>query len=283
VSAYLDLPASQQTWLWEPILPAGGLVCLYSQPKIGKSWLAIQLGQALASPSQSELLGFKIRQHGPVLYLQLDTPRSLWQGRFFQLQSQGIDFSEQFILADREDVPFPFDILNPLGGQRWLADACRQIQPVAVIIDTLVETHQLDENKTQEMKGVINTLQHVVAPAALVLITHAKKENPLFEASVIGGLRGNTAIPGKMDTIIQLNKTTALFEGRAMEETKLSLQRDPDTHLWQVSDRETAGPAASDLKKQAARLAAQTGMALPIALKRVKQQTAKALAGMGHD
>lgn len=281
IADYINLPTTGPSWLIEPLIPVGGMACLYAAPKTGKSSMAIQLGQAIASEGEPDVLGFRIRQRGAVLYLQLDTPRSLWQGRFLRLQSQGIDFSPRFAAYDREevDIPFPFDILSATQGASWLANLCRRGNPVLVIVDTLIETHQLDENKTQEMKLVINALQHCVAPAALLIVTHAKKENPLFEASVIAGLRGNSAISGKMDTILQLNKTCLKIEGRAMEDTTLALHQDPDTHLWhldgQASTRRSSASVdhrtAHQLNHQAAQLASASGLSLPAATARLRK------------
>jgi hypothetical protein len=58
-----------QTWIWDGILPAGGMSLLVAKPKVGKTTLAFNL--AVAVSRGEEFLGRKTTQ-GPVVYLALE-------------------------------------------------------------------------------------------------------------------------------------------------------------------------------------------------------------------
>src|SRR5688572_32876186 len=105
---YLKLPRAKETWLVDPILPTSGALLLYGDPKVGKSFAALQLAAALASPSVEESFGFPVKTHGPVVYVQLDTPRSLWAERLEEVRESGVN-TDSIHFADRETLDcFPF-------------------------------------------------------------------------------------------------------------------------------------------------------------------------------
>src|SRR3990167_6866481 len=139
----LSLPRAPETWVVEPLIPTSGACLLYGDPKVGKSFAAIQL--ALSIQEGREWLGFPTRARGPVVYVQLDTPRSLWASRLanIRITEPGVD---RLLCADRETLDtFPFDILRPDHAD-LLTVSLREIQPIAVIIDTIRESHSGDEN-----------------------------------------------------------------------------------------------------------------------------------------
>lgn len=69
----LALEEPDTEWLWEGILPAGGLSLLVAKPKVGKTTLAFNL--ALAVAGGRDFLGRKTKQSS-VVYLALEEKRS---------------------------------------------------------------------------------------------------------------------------------------------------------------------------------------------------------------
>lgn len=250
---YLNLPAAKKPWIVQDLLPAGGLLNVYGAPKTGKSFGMIQLAAGIAS-NMTEWLGFPIRAHGKVLYLQLDTPRSLWQERLLKLQSQGIHFGNLYI-ADRTDAPYPFDILSTENGLGWFKQAVQEVKPLVVVIDTLRELHLGDENDSRQGQQVVNAILEAADGASVILISHAKKDNPMFGDSVVNDNRGTSYIAGRMDAIIKVSKKFVMIEGRALEDTKLAIRRD-EKLFWirGLSDDAIAKSVLSDpsLKTQVA-------------------------------
>ena len=70
VSELQDKMLPPMKWLIDDLLPVGGVVMLSAKPKMGKSFLAIQL--ALSVASGDKFLGFQARKH-EVLYIDLET------------------------------------------------------------------------------------------------------------------------------------------------------------------------------------------------------------------
>jgi hypothetical protein len=121
-----------------------GLLNIFGHPKQGKSFLSLQFADAVSNPDVHSILGFPVKTHGPVLYLQLDTPRGLWTDRYEgSFRAAGVRLSG-VLSADSLMVPYPYDILAE-GGD-WLRAACEYHKPVVVIVDTLREIHGGDEN-----------------------------------------------------------------------------------------------------------------------------------------
>ncbi len=224
---YMELPVDE-TWLVKPLIPTGGSIILFGEAKVGKSYAALQLAQAIEKGG--EWLGFPVVQTGPVVYVQLDTPRGLWIARLKELGTGGVDLST-LLFADRETLnAMPFNILQP-DHFHLLRTTLGELKPVAVVIDTLREAHQQDENSSQGMQSVIASLQAACFPAAMVLITHERKPSQEQGFSLISDIRGSNYIPGRMDAILRFTKNRLYYTGRAIEEGHLNLQR-MDNGFW---------------------------------------------------
>lgn len=231
---YLALPREKESWLLRHLIPVGGTMILYGDPKVGKSYAAIQLALALAGAS-SEWLGFPVVQTGPVVYVQLDTPRSLWAERLEALRDEGLPV-EKLHLADRETLDaWPFDILHS-DHEYLLRSALAGLNPKAVIIDTLKESNTADENSNTEMTNAINKLIAATQPAALILVAHSRKPTE-HGPDLQSDSRGAGAIIGKMDSICRLSKKGLYYVGRAIEEGSVKLIRS-DNGLWEPDSTE---------------------------------------------
>lgn len=256
-SEYLSLPRSPETFLVEPLLPSGGALCLYGDPKVGKSFAAIQL--ALAIQGGKDWLGFPIRVNGNVAYIQLDTPRTVWAERLDKLRATGLQV-ESIHLADRESLrTWPFDIFNPEHFHTLQSELAR-IKPVAVIIDTLKETNQLEENSNTEGQKVIAALTAATQPAAMILVHHGRKPNAEYQEELTTGARGASYLTGRMDAIVHMSKKSMRYTGRSIEEGSLRLERQ-DNGLWELAMQETDAHISTvvagggSVREQAKRLA----------------------------
>lgn len=232
VDSYLNLPRDRETWLLKPLIPLGGAALLYGSPKTGKSYLGIQLALALSGQA-TDWLGFPVGRTGKVLYLQLDTPRSLWATRFSEMIVKGhLKYdSNTLLLADRDSIEFcPFDILQPMH-MKYLNTLVAVHQPVAVIIDTLRHVHSGDEDSSTVSRNVLANLIGATHPAALILISHSRKPNPEAEKSTLDDHRGSGNIVASMDAIMRLTKTRLYYAGRSIEEGNIKLER-LENGLW---------------------------------------------------
>lgn len=224
-SDYLKLPRSPETWLVEGLLPVGGGMLLFGDPKVGKSYAALQLACCLTSGV--EWLGFEVPKPTQVVYIQLDTPRSLWAERVEKLARAGHPV-EAVHFADRETLgTYPFDILNP-EHFRLLTESLAALKPGVVVLDTIREGHSGDENDSTAMQSVIAHLDAAVKPAAMVLIAHARKSNPEYGYDLMNDNRGSNYIVGRMDAIVRFSERSIRLTSRTLEEHSVKLERAED-------------------------------------------------------
>ncbi len=242
---YVALPRPEQTWLIEPLVPAGGSCLFYGPPKVGKSVAALQLASAIQEGT--DWLGYPARTKGPVAYIQLDNPRSLWATRLVKtgVQLPGV---LNVLQTDKEILgTYPsFDILNPAHAD-LLTVALRELNPVAVIFDTLIKSHSAKENDPTEMTRVMAHLTSCVRPAALIIIAHSRKAGHDDTPSVIDDNRGASSIVGEMDAIISMKPNSISIVGRAIEDTTFSawMQEDTMWHRGKGKVRNQTSPAQS--------------------------------------
>lgn len=243
---YLALPAAPETFLIDALLPTGGSMILYGDPKVGKSYAALQLACCLSSGTP--WLGFAVPQAVPTAYVQLDTPRSLWARRIRSLAESGHPV-EALYYADRETLGhYPFNIREP----RHFATLVRGLQAIegeadsgdrfqvefgAVIIDTLRESCTgADENDATDMQEVIAHLTEAVKPAALIIIHHAKKPSAEGGRSLMNDTRGSSYVNGRMDCICRFTHKAMFVTSREIEEHSVDLDR-ADDGTWVVPAR----------------------------------------------
>jgi RecA-family ATPase len=210
---------------------------IHGAPKAGKSYLIIDLVTAIAS-GEPEWLGFPVHTAGPVLYLQLDTPRQEWQARTIAIQESGRD-NTAVITADRLICP-GFDILNAAHAA-WLRSCVDHLQPVCIVIDTLRRSFRGKEGESDVVDMVLGQFELACAPAAIILVHHSRKSNPNPNVAKedredpMDNLRGSSAWGGQMDTVMFLNGRKLLYEGRSIADGHVKLRRLPNL-LWGLDE-----------------------------------------------
>jgi RecA-family ATPase len=235
-SDYVDLPDNDEAFLVKPLLPSGGLANFYGKPKTAKSFAAIGIAIAVSSGA-SQWNGFPVERHGPVLYVQLDTPRFEWKRRFRNAKAAGYDISK-IAIVDLGVSPYPFNALTP-QHQTWLKLQIEAVQPVLVVIDTLREAHEGDENDSTDMKKIVNALVAICRPAAVIFVSHSRKDSAFnamgAESDLMDEGRGSSYVSGRMDTIVRFTgkkgKGHMSYKGRAVEEDRIPIEQDGPTGL----------------------------------------------------
>jgi len=223
-SEYLGLPRSESAWIVEDVVPEGGTTLIYGKPKEGKSFAALQMASAIATPGSDSWLGFPVTQHGPCVYLQVDTPRSIWVERVETMISKGYKF-DGVHWADAMDTPYPFNITAE--GYAWLKDNVAPLNAKVVFIDVLREIHGGDENDSAAMRAVISALRSACPTSALVMVNHARKENPLSgPGDLMDDSRGSSYTTGRMDCVVRVSKSRLQLKGRTTGEVEMAISRD---------------------------------------------------------
>jgi predicted Zn-ribbon and HTH transcriptional regulator len=217
-------------WCVSGILPEG-LTILAGKPKIGKSWMALNLAVAVASGGV--FLGESV-DPAQVLYFALeDTPRRL-KDRLLSVLS-GDPAPERLYFYT--GLPQLDD-----GGLVLLEAEIIKRKPKLVIIDTLQRirgvhkgnstAYQVDYEEIAALKQIAD--RHGVA---LVLIHHLKKA---AEVDPLDMVSGSVGISGAADAVWVLTRergqtdATLYAVGRDFEERELALRLDPTITTWQL-------------------------------------------------
>lgn len=235
-SDYVELDEVER-WLVEPLIPPEGVVNFYGKPKAAKSFAAIGIALAVSSGAK-HWNGFKIHVNGPVLYFQVDTPRMEWLRRFRNAKAAGYELA-QVAIVDRKMSPYPFNILDPKHAT-WFKQQVDAVKPVLIVIDTLRESNDADENDSLAMKQVVNKLVSIAGEAALILVSHSRKDSAWnamgAESDIMDEGRGSSYISGRMDTVVKFTggkngKGHMFFKGRSVDQTKVPIYQDGPTGL----------------------------------------------------
>lgn len=218
-----------------PGLVAEGLNLLVGSPKLGKSWLCLGLGVAVASGGTA--LGKVPVEKGSVLYAALeDTPRRL-QGRL------------KIVLAG-SPVPDGLHITTSLPRGQDMIDLVSEWLAVhsdarLVIVDVLRKVtprtaggsnaYEADYDAMGQLKNLAD--RHGVA----VIGVHHTRKMP-DEGDVFNEVSGSTGLTGAADAILVAKRARNTAEavlyvtGRDITEQEYGLSWQPETCSWCLTD-----------------------------------------------
>jgi hypothetical protein len=248
----VDLVAQEYpplTFLIDGVLAKGHLAMLGGRPKSGKSWLVLQLAQAV--DSGRSFLGKEVRR-GRVLLIALeDGERRVHQrAKVLRWQpSNGAGVSFNIANFDADGLPGPgVAQLEQLAGDYDL-----------IIVDTLIATlsGKANENDNTAMGAIVNDLARIAHAneTAILLVHHTGKGTA---ESVFDMLRGASAIRGGYDLGMVLERKQGEREGVLHMES-----RDVDLNSMTIRQADTGagweclGDGQELVKIRAGRRAAQ--------------------------
>jgi hypothetical protein len=212
-----------------------GLTLLVGRPKIGKSWLALDL--CLACAGGWSTLGAIKPAFGDVLYLGLEDSKHRLQRRIDKLLS----LSEQEWPSRLHLVTSGDWQRADLGGLDDIEHWCRSVpKPVLVVVDTLERIRKPATGKGALYSAdyeAISGLQKVAAEhgIAIVVLHHDRKSEADDAFDTVSGTLGLTAAA---DTILILKRKSGNVvlhaRGRDIEESETALQFDKQTCRWTI-------------------------------------------------
>jgi len=226
----LDLP--EPKWAVPGIL-VEGLSILGGKPKMGKSWLALNLAVAVAAGGRA-LSALQV-EAGDALYLGLEDTNRRLQGRLDTL-------------LDGQAAPPRLELATSWprmdeGGfealEGWLS---QHPQARLLVIDTLARIRPPKKYSDSaydfdyESLGGLKTLADRFGVAILV-IHHLRK---LGSTDPVEAISGTLGLTGAADSVLVLKRErgqhdAALFvTGRDVDEQELALRWDPEYALWKV-------------------------------------------------
>jgi len=192
----------------ERILPHG-LFILAGSPKIGKSWLSLDLCQAVATGGK--LWEFQAEQ-GDVLYLALEDNYNRLQNRLKQIDAEKMDISRLHMATAS------FGLQDGLLEQIHSFVAANPSTSL-ITIDTLEHIRNTEQTSNlyacdyRDMKRLREiTGKH---PLTLMLIHHTRK---MYDPDPLNTISGSTGLVGAVDGVFVLEKAK-----RTNSEAKLTI------------------------------------------------------------
>jgi hypothetical protein len=222
----------EPVWAIPNLLPVG-LAILAGRPKVGKSWLALQIALAVASGGYA--LGQPVEQ-GPVLYLALEDPPERLKERMLK-QGWTSDLPADFMCLGEFEKQI--GDLRDGGGERL----ARQIELKGyrfVAIDTLSRAVSGDQNDVAVMTRALAPIQATAHDhnCPVMMPDHHRKITGAGP-DAITDILGSTAKGAMADTIWGLYRERGkvgaklLITGRDVEEQTLALSWDREIRCWQ--------------------------------------------------
>lgn len=211
----------KKDFIVDNLMKSNGLYCLVARPKVGKSLLALQLANAIATGTN--FLGFRTSP-SPVLYISTEMNFSQIIDRIDKMNLQFND--ENFRLKEQEINERK---LNLMDLQLEFQEFSYNLKGRFVIIDMF---SGIDMNNGYDLNNYQDMGQYVIPKFrelckkynfTILLIHHLNKNNKSL---------GSTAIDGSVDGIITLkldqnlkNKILFSYESRDYESIEFVLKR----------------------------------------------------------
>lgn len=227
VNDLLDADFPEPIWLVPDMIPTG-LVSLAGKPKVGKSWLALQL--AIAAASGGYFLGTKMQQ-SPVLYLAFED-----SGRRLKTRVEA--------LGVKRNTPITFHTDYRLMNAGGLDDLYREIQDLSSklnILDTFgrsVGRHEIkDYSENVNLLSPLQSMAQELGVTILLVDHHGKLaggDNPIVD------LIGSIGKAATFDAVMGLYKQQGVAGGKLMvvsrdsENIDMAVEWDPVTCSWQA-------------------------------------------------
>jgi hypothetical protein len=247
-------------YLLPGLIPEG--LCLFvSRPKLGKSWLALDL--AIATSASRFVLGDLKPTPGDVLYLALEDGRRRLQRRLTKLLPTfsgtwppGLKFATEWPRSDR-------------GGLRdiesWIISSQN---PRLVIVDTLAQFRKMATGKNVYLEdyAAISDLQKLASKynVTIIVVHHDRKSGA---DDVFDTVSGSLGLTGAADTIAVMKREAGAvalhIRGRDVEESEKALQFNKATCRWSILG-EAADIRRSDERARVMAALKDAGEPLPI-------------------
>jgi hypothetical protein len=190
----LRLPPPE--WLIHGIMPAGGLIGLYGQPGIGKSFLALDFGMSVASGEPWQERAVK---KGPVLYIAAEGGTGMSKRANAWLIDHDVKNTAAQVMWLLESIPIYGDSNEVDRVMEKIVDEV-QVHPRLVVIDTLARCFDGNENEQEDMGRFVAGADRFRQEfeAAVIVVHHTRLDGDRE--------RGNTAFRGAADTMLSVQE-----------------------------------------------------------------------------
>ena len=233
-AALMDQEFTPAEFVVKGFLPKG-LCVLGGAPKIGKSWMMLDL--CLHVAKGEPFLGMEVKQ-GTAWYLSLEDTNDRIRQRLACITAEAVD---SFQITTREHEPGTMADSLPKTIDKFM----RKFPDTKLIV---IDTMQMAKGTSKDPQysgdyadtGAFKTIadKHKVA---MVLITHLRKA---ADSDTFNEITGSTGITGAADTLMTLKKSARMADaaklsctGRDIAQREMELRFDKTNFVWsKISD-----------------------------------------------
>ena len=193
-------------WLVNGVIQRGANGFVASDPKCGKSWLAVDLALALttATPWMGMEVACKVRT---ALITREDAPAlTKWRmRRLIQGRNLGEDDLEDRLYVNSRDQSPVFKLDVPEQLTEMMA-ALKQFRPEVIILDVLNVLHSGEENDNTEMRKILDHAQLMSEEtrSGVCVLHHFNKDQK--NGRLTQRIRGASAIAGWAEYVIGIHR-----------------------------------------------------------------------------
>jgi len=258
VEELLGEPIPEVKWLIDKIWVDGARGFIAGVPGIGKTWLALEMLICVATGM--DFLGkYKVPKKGPCLLIEEESSEVNLQRRFHEMNKAFKLMPEE--LRDLHVVTRSF--LKIPRDEKELIECINDSGFKLVVFDSLRRIHNQDENSSEEMQPVLESLAHIQDQTgiSIVLIHHLRKDSAFSGGNIFERMRGTSDLWAWRDCIIGLegvsngDKAKCSFQFRDAEPSApFILKRDSNdedgVHLYaeNLEDQEEFNEKIQEIK-----------------------------------
>ena len=182
-------------WAVQDILPEGSYL-LTARPKVGKSWLALQI--CLAVAFGGSIFGKNVVK-GKAVYLALEDNQRRLQDRLYQLRPQG--YATPDLILHTEWLKFD------KGGVEKLIELIEKEQPKLIVIDTFAKVRPIMGNKNvyeSDYKALEPITKVANQYRCTILIVHHNRKGKA-ESDPLEQVSGSLGLSGAVDGVLVID------------------------------------------------------------------------------
>jgi len=190
-----------EKWVLEPLIPHRGITILDGLGASGKSWFAMDLSYSI-SLGQTFLGKFPVKKSGKVLYLTAEESEGAFVERLDMIQQHYPESKGNFIWLSllEEGVNISSYLCTKKKGERLytetaeiLRELIKEIQPVVVVLDSLINFFGMNENDSEDVVYFYEVLKYFIREYKVnfLLLHHQNKEGMRNQSDDVISFRGS--------------------------------------------------------------------------------------------
>ena len=201
-AAELEDACPERRWLVDTLWARAGVGIIGGAPKLGKSWLGLDLVVSVASATPC-LDTFEVHESGPsLLYMAEDGAADIKARLSGLCRHRGLDLQALPVYV----ITVPTLRLDLDDDQRRLQATVAQLRPRLLLLDPFVRLHRIDENHSGDVSAILAYLRQLQRrfDVAVAVVHHTRKHTR--PGAVGQNLRGSGDFHAWCDSSLHLHQ-----------------------------------------------------------------------------